>query len=360
MKKITFFTNNMYTRGGTEKVLSLIANELSNQYEVEIISLFKTEDKPNFNFSNKIKVLNIYEQAGIDIVKQYFKVKLHLKTVLRNYQTDNFVVVGMRYFSLVDFMGKKTKLVAWEHYNSYISKIGSLAWFGRIDAKFKADKIIVLTEKDRKNNIKMFKTNPEKIVQIYNPIEYRKTEKEYDIHSKCIVSSGRFNHQKGYDMLVEIAEKVLKKHSDWEWHIYGDGEEKEKIMKLIHEKNLERNVILKGFSKNMNEDYRKYAFFALTSRFEGFAMVNIEAHYAQLPIVAFNCNCGPDEIIQDDVNGFLIDCFDIEAFADKVNYLIEHPEERKKMSEHTNLDKEKLKMENIMKEWEKIIESEKS
>ena len=105
----------------------------------------------------------------------------------------------------------------------------------------------------------------------------------------------------------------------------------------------------------MNEKYKDYAMFVMTSRYEGFAMVNIEAHFAKLPIVSFNCNCGPDEIIQDGINGYLVDCFDTNQMAEKINYLIENSDVRIQMSQNTSLDKEKLDMKNIIKEWEKIL-----
>ena len=110
-----------------------------------------------------------------------------------------------------------------------------------------------------------------------------------------------------------------------------------------------------GRTNKMNELYKKYAMYVMTSRFEGFAMVNIEAHYAKLPIISFNCDCGPDEIIQDGVNGYLVRCFDIDMMANKINYLIENPNVRIDMSSNTLLDKDKLQLENIIFKWKKII-----
>ena len=206
-----------------------------------------------------------------------------------------------------------------------------------------------------KLNIDKFKTQ-DKIVQIYNPSEIGKSLKDYQKDSKKIVSCGRIDSQKGFDMLVDVAEKVLRKHSDWEWHIYGDGPKKEELIKKISEKKLEQNVKLMGKTNKMNELYSEYAMFVMTSRYEGFAMVNIEAHFAKLPIVSFNCNCGPDEIIQDGINGYLVNCFDIDEMAERINSLIENQNLRIEMSQNTFLDKEKLKMDNIMKEWDKILQ----
>ena len=124
---------------------------------------------------------------------------------------------------------------------------------------------------------------------------------------------------------------------------------------LIRKKHLENNVILKGRTNKMDDVYSEYSMFVLTSRFEGLGMVNIEAHKAKLPIVSFNCNCGPGEIIQDGINGYLIGCFDIDKMAEKINYLIENSDIRLKMSNNTMLDKEKLMMENVIDKWKEIL-----
>ncbi len=355
MKKITIFIGNIYTDGGTERVVSLIANELSKKYEVDIISLYKTSETPFYHVNKAVKVFNVLEKELYPFRKYYFYIKSNVKKFFQSYNTDVFIVAGISNTVLTTFMRKKAKYVVWEHCNSAIGKTLSMAWIGRKLAARYADKLVVLTQKDRRNNMKKFGTKENKIVHIYNPIQVTQLKDDYAIESKKLVSCGRICYQKGFDMLVEVAGKVFDKHPDWEWHIYGDGPDREQIEKAIKEKGLGKNIILKGRTNKMNELYKEYAMFVMTSRYEGFAMVNIEAHYAKLPIVSFNCNCGPDEIIQDGINGYIVECFDIEQMANKINGLIENPELRQKMSDNTMLDKEKLKMENIIKEWEKIL-----
>ncbi len=232
-------------------------------------------------------------------------------------------------------------------------KPGCLLYGRKIAAKY-ADKIVVLTKKDMQHNIELYKTK-EKIVQIYNPIEAVPLDDVYKCNSKKIVTVGQLLPVKGHDMLVKVAKKVFAVHPDWEWHLYGEGPERENLQKLINEQGIAKNLKLMGKTNGMNELYKEYAMFVLTSRSEGFAMVNIEAHYAKLPIVSFNCDCGPDEIIQDGINGYLVECFDIDKMADKINYLIENKEVRKRMSDNTMLDKEKLQMKNVIKKWMEIL-----
>lgn len=354
MKKITFFVHNVYSIGGVERVLSLIANELSKKYEVEIISLYKTQEKPFFYLNEKIKLKNILGEKIYNPKKYILYLLYKIKKFFKNYKTDFFVATGIACVPLTMCMKNKAKYIAWEHCNSFAMGDGKLLIWGRKLAAKYADIIVVLTQKDMKNNIEKFCTE-DKIVQIYNPIQYVKLNSSYNLESKKIISCGRICNQKGFDILIDVATKVFDKHPDWEWHIYGDGEDKEKVSQLIKLNCLENNVKLMGQTNQMSELYSEYSMYVMTSRFEGFAMVNIEAHYAKLPIVSFNCNCGPDEIIQDGINGYLIECFDIDKMAEKINYLIEHEELRKDMSDNTYLDKEKLRMSNIINEWEKIL-----
>ena len=354
MKKITFFIYNMYTDGGTERVVSLLANELVKKYKVDIISLYKTAEVPFYNLDSRISLTYILEKE-LNPIRIYFPyLQYKLRKVLKNYETDTFISAGMKYIGLNIFMRKKAKYIAWEHYNCVNTKVGSITWYGRKLAAKYADKIVVLTEKDKQMNINLFRTD-KKIVQIYNPMDTQTLSEKYDVDSKKIVSSGRLSQVKGYDFLMDIAEKVFSKHSDWEWHIYGEGPERQTLENLINQKGLQKNVKLMGRTNKMKELYKEYSMFVMTSRAEGFAMVNIEAHLAKLPIISFNCNCGPDEIIKDGINGYLVECFDLDTMADKINYLIENPDVRKDFSENTAIDKDKLKLENIMKKWEEII-----
>ena len=356
MKKVSFFVYDIYQMGGIEKVVSLIANELAKNYEVEIISLYKKSNAPFYKLDPKIKVWNILEKQ-LDPIKLYYPYLMYrTRKALKNLKTDIFICAGMGYVGLNIFMRKRVKYIAWEHSNSLHGKKGGIMWLGRKLAAKYADKIVVLTKKDEKINCEKYNSDG-KLFQIYNHIEKTKQYHEYVISSNTIVSVGRLSfYEKGLDYLVDVASKVFDKHPDWKWHLYGEGDDRSKVEELIKEKQIEDKFILKGQTKNMNALYREYSMFVLSSRYEGFCMVNIEAHYAKLPIVCFNVNCGPDEIIKDGVNGYLIDCYDTDAMANKINYLIENEELRQKMSDNTMLDKEKLQIENILEKWHQIIE----
>ncbi len=119
MKKITFFVHNAYTTGGVERVLSLISNELSKKYEVEIISLYKTGDKPFFYFNENVKLRNIFGDKIHNLKKYIVYLLYKIKKFFRNYKTDFFVATGMPCVVLTFFMKNVAKYIAWEHSNSH-------------------------------------------------------------------------------------------------------------------------------------------------------------------------------------------------------------------------------------------------
>ncbi len=356
MKKIVFVIRDIFARGGMEKVTTLIANGLSKEYDVHIVSLFKSEKEPFFKIDDNVKVSHIYDIAPLPLKSSYFKVLRSVKAYFKSISDIDVVIsVGSTMIPFVLFLKKRTRIILWEHFHSYFGHVGGLGWLGKKMAAHYDIETVVLTKKDLELNKKRFKTK--RLYQIYNPSEIKENSIPYDKDSKLIISAGRFEEQKGFDFIPEIATFVFSKHPDWQWHIYGNNETEvgSKLRDKLKGYKLDNNVFLKGSVNNLNELYPKYAMFVLTSRFEGFCMVNIEAHASHLPIIAFNCPCGPDEIIQDGINGYLVECFDTKKMGEKINDLIEHQEKRIKMSENTSLDKDKFKFENIIDEWKKIL-----
>ena len=357
-KKIAFFVMNMYKFGGIQKVVSLISNELVKENEITIISLFKNSDELPYELNKKIKVIYIYDKI-LDIRKSFFKIKNRLKKELKKYNFDIFINCGMGYVPLNLFIRKKSTYISWEHSNCMIGKKYGITWLGRYLSNKYADYIIFLTKKDMNNFHRLFKCKDNnKLIQIYNPISISTKSDKYDDKSTKILSCGRLENQKGFDMLIDIAKMVFsnKQTEDWTWDIYGDGSQKEFLKNKIMQENLENKIILKGNVNNMEEMYKYYSFFVLTSRYEGLGMVNIEASSNLLPIVSFNCNCGPDEIILNDVNGYIVECFDKKEMAEKILDLIENKDKRIMFSSKSGLYKDKLSLNYVLQQWKNLIE----
>lgn len=357
MKRITFLVTNIYTCGGVQRVVSTLANELAKkQYDISICSVFKTANSPYFSLDKNINVKNVFDDP-FNLKKGFFKSTIGIRKFLRINPTDILIFSGIGYASIIMLatLGiKNMKVIAWEHQSFGYGKKFGLEWIGKRIASRFMDSVVVLTEEDYKD-YKLNLRNIKNLKQIYNPINKAKAINEYNIDSKYLISCGSIVKQKGFDYAIEVAKKIFKKYPDWQWHIYGDGKEKTTIENMINKYKLSENLILKGYCDNIDEKYKDYSIYVMTSRHEGFPMVLLEAKSNKLPIVSFDCKCGPSEIIEDGINGYLIQCFEVDDMANKVMDLIENNEKRKSFSDKSNLKIDDLDIDKIISQWEELI-----
>jgi glycosyltransferase involved in cell wall biosynthesis len=212
--------------------------------------------------------------------------------------------------------------------------------------------MVVLTDKDKQNylsNIRLCK----EVTVIPNPMG--ELNNDYDVNSKTILSVGLFSIIKRFDRIIPIAKKIFEKHPDWSWVICGDGPERKNLENQISENNLDNKIILTGNVPNITDFYKNAAMFVLTSQMEGLPMVLLEAKAHKLPMVAFDIQTGPSDIIRDNQNGFLIEPYNVKKMAEKINLLIENDELRKQFSDNAVLDSEKFSSERIIEQWTSLI-----
>ena len=354
MKKICFLIGNITRTGGTEKVTCQIAFGLANDFNVYILSLYDNGGQVNFDLSNKILRKRLSSEK-LNSKKDFIRIIHRIRSFVKKYKIDILIDVDtvLDMYSVPALIGLKTKLVSWEHFN-FSESMGTKfrVPFRKYITRF-SDCVVTLTKEDQKM-YKDYFGNRLRIEHIYNPIELTTDNPEYNIMSKTIITVGRLVRVKGYDYLMDVAEKVFDKHPDWELLILGEGEERLTLEQTIAKKNL-KQVKLLGRISNVDDYLKKAAVFVMTSRNEGFPLVLIEAKSNNLPVVSFRCKTGPAELVQDNVNGYLIDCFDIDKMADKICYLIENPEIRERFSKNAKLDTEKMNYDMIMQQWKELL-----
>ena len=252
MKKIAFFKYDITIVGGSERVGVNLINELLNEMEnvkFYIFSLRKKNKFPAYEINNKVEIIYVNRN---NLRLRFFLIKVfyELIKIIRKEKIDIIINVGMAtaIYSCFLKLFMNIKIISCEHSNilnkinnNYVQKINQ-----RISSLL-SDKIVTLTKKDMDGYIKKYNIKKEKIDYIHNFIDdsLSNLKYEYNIQSKKIITVGRFDKVKGYDRLVRIARDVLEKNKEWEWDIYGDGEEFENIKKLIKINNLEKKLILK-------------------------------------------------------------------------------------------------------------------
>jgi len=144
-----------------------------------------------------------------------------------------------------------------------------------------------------------------------------------------ILSVGRYSAEKGQKYLIEAFAGI--KAPDWRLVLVGDGPERENLQNLIHKLNLQTRVKLAGFQKDVDDYYSQSKIFALTSTIEGFPNALLEAMATPLAVVSFDCMAGPADIIDDNVNGLLVEDGNVKQLTEKLHYLINNEDVMKRL-----------------------------
>lgn len=358
MKKIALVKWIIDGTDGGLKVSTNLANELSKVYEVHLISVISTEEI-FFPLNNAVRYKNLSSEK-ISMSKNFVKAVKLLRTYIKKNSIEVLFGIGMtmNIVGIISTIGLSTKFISCDHTNSIVDIDTTMKKLQRYVGAKLADKIITLTTADRNNYIKKYKINSKRVDYIYNWIDSIDVEKKYNLDSKKLITVGRFHKQKGYDYLSKVAIKVLSRYPDWQWDIYGSGNDqiKHDLITELDKGGVLSRVHFKGNVKGTDNIYPDHAIYVMTSRYEGLPLVLLEAKQYGLPIVSFNCPTGPAEIVLNGTNGVLIDNYDTEQMRIKINELIENVELRKKFSQNAMLDTEKFTKDKIIQQWIDLIE----
>lgn len=360
MKKVCFVCWDFSLVGGIESVVTLLSEEFSKYYDVHVVSINNEKGKCNHKLHNNIKYCVINEgknRIKSSCLKSFFPI---LKYITKN-KID--VVFGMGNYTVPVLLPiskfSRAKFIFCDHGAISNQLDDSTTTKFRKIASRNFEKVVTLTERNEEDYINMFSTDPDKVICIHNCIDdkiFEFVSSSYNINSKKIMSVGRFGPEKGYDMLFDVANIVLKKHPDWQWDLYGNGETFEEIKQKIEKHKLKGRLNQKGLVNDIYERYKDYAIYVLPSYREGLPLVLLEAKANRLPVVSFDCVTGPREIITDGVDGFLIDCYNKQTMANKILDLIESNDLRIKMSKNSYINLDKFSKEKILNQWIELIE----
>lgn len=356
MKKIVFFVKNIYERGGIPNVVANVANALSSNdtYKITIISLFKTDEKVAYDIDDSISIESIFDKE-INIRFNYIKILKEYKKIVCKIMPNIMIVSGIGFFHMNYYAAKhlknKCSLIGWEHSCFGDWKVGGLSWLGYRFLK-KYNSLVVLTDG---NKLKYDECNLNiPIKKIYNPIDFKEESNIYLSDSKTIISAGDFIYRKGFDLIPEIGKNIFTIFPEWKWYIYGEGSEKDIIQKKVDSYNLNNNIILSGYTTDLDSKYKNAALFVSTAREEAFGMVIIEAQKNSLPVVAFQ-TYGPSELIIDEINGNIIENQNIAKMCDCLVELMNNEKKRKSYSKHSRDLFYNYSLETIRIEWENLL-----
>ncbi len=214
-----------------------------------------------------------------------------------------------------------------------------------------ANRIIALTEGDANEWRRVI----DQVDVVPNMVEFDAVCRHSDLSSKNVIFVGRMEVQKGLSDLLKVWELVHRCHPEWTLHVYGTGSQREWFVEQVEQINIA--VSVHEPVPIISDKYCDSSMLLLTSTYEPFGLVLVEAMSCGLPVVAFDCPYGPADIIKDGADGFLIKNRDVNAFADRVCQLIEYMDLRQKMGQTAIQSAQRYTPERIMPLWKELFES---
>jgi glycosyltransferase involved in cell wall biosynthesis len=360
-RHIVLISSYLNVPGGYEKIVTNTANLFTeNNYRVTLLIL----DEPATTFyplHKKIQVIQKKmtfgnDQKGNPITRKaiFLKDIRTLRRLLLGIQPD-IIVASEYYFAITSILAgakKFAKIFSWEHHHYGVLKLNRFWRILRQQTYPHLNAVITLNEDERNHYSKLNKN----VVVISNFISQpsrftRQTTGNY------ILTVTRFNHIKGFDLLLKVAERVFGHHSTIKWKIIGYGEQEKELLQFILEKKLsDRFIYVPASDHDITTLYLEANFFVLTSRNECFPMVLLEAQSFGLPCIAFDCETGPRHIIEDNKNGLLIEKENVQQMAEAIIKLWNNKTQQKDMSRSAFNSVQRFYADSIFKHWKSVFE----
>lgn len=375
--RIAYILSALNMVGGLERVVTEKANYFAEKlnYDVYVITAHQ-KNAPFFNpLSPKVRhvdldvdFLKLYHYSFLNRGILYFKLlrvyRKKLETLLRELNLDIAISAISRE---IDFLYKlhdgSIKIVEAHLAKEYLRNLHEMPSRGfpyNLAGKYftwklensvsKFGELVVLTRQDAQSWSKVRSSTV-----IPNALTF-KTNGISNCKNKTIISVGRLYDQKGYDLLIDAWTIVHNTHKDWVLNIFGQGTLHDQLSEKIVGLGLGDRIFLKEPVRNIADKYAGSAFYVMSSRYEGFGMVLIEAMSCGLPVVSFDCPCGPSEIILEGEDGLIVENGNVDELAEKILYMIENEDDRIRMGRNAQRNVQRYNQKMIMGQWSQLFE----
>lgn len=361
--KLLYITNQICGPGGLERVLAIRTDYLIQhyKYEIHIITINQNNSETFYHFNTKIHLHNI----NIESKKVMYlpNLVIGIRKMVKHVAPEIISVCddGLKGFFVPFYISKKYPLIYERHAPKEILAEGRPKNFiNRVKFKMEQiamefgakfyDKFVVLTPQNS------FEWNLNNIIVIPNPLPFKANNPSL-LNTKRVIAVGRHAHSKGYDLLLEIWSEIAFDFPDWELYIFGKKNPALGLEDMAAGMGLSKSVHFKDPVSNIKEEYQKSSIFVLSSRYEGFGMVLIEAMGQGIPCVSFDCPYGPGDIINNGEDGFLIPLGDRQAFRESLKVLMTQEGVRKEMGKLAFEHVDGYLPDAIVPQWHQLFKS---
>lgn len=373
--KIFYCIRATYNPGGMERVmLNKVSYLVRNKgWDITVVTTDQQGRAPFYSFPKEVRMIDLdinyaddndkgalYKIAGY--LKRRRAHRQRLKGLLMSERPDIVVSLFPSESSFIPDIKDGSKKVLELHFCKLFRlqyrRSGLLGLIDRIRTKQderlvrKFDKFVVLTDEDKGYWGKM-----QNIIVIPNAARYM-GDRYTDNSRKRVIAVGRLDYQKGFDRLIQAWEIIQRKEEfqDWILDIFGQGEWHEMLQQMIACAAMTDTVHINPPTNSIADEYANSSLIVMTSNYEGFGMVLVEAMACGVPGIAFDCKCGPKDIIRNGVNGLLVQNGDIKGLAEAMMKLMGNESLRKEMSVHARDVIYTYSEERVMARWVSLFE----
>lgn len=342
---ITFLTASLGS-GGAERVVSLLANRMAAMgHQVEIICLLY--DDIYYKTVSEVKLTVVPRECPGNLAKRLWWLRGY---VMRS-ETDVCIAFteGVYCATICSLLGTKIPVIASERLDP-----SAMSWQRNLLKKIflpRADWLVVQTEHIKR----FFKGNmARKTSIILNPVNDQVFHITPCEKENTIISVARLFPQKSQHVLIEAFAQVSNRFPDWKLVIYGEGPRRKSLQLIIERLQLTGRVLLPGRTEKVIDKLNQAKIFALSSEYEGLSNAMLEAVCVGLPIVSTRVS-GTDELVQDGVNGYVVDTGNVKAIAQALERLMENGQMIEQFGNESKRLAEQFRLDTIVHEWLRLI-----
>lgn len=343
--KVVFIADSLNNGAGTERISVSLMNSLTeNGYEVTVFLL--SENKKSFFSLNEQISVRTFGTASFSCI---LRIRKELKRISPQYVVGISMSCGLLACMASAFT--KSKTITWEHFHR---RAGSrLGYYLRLITALCSYRQVVLTELDKKNYPRWVYR---KIMVIPNYTDLFPASLDLEKNEKIVLSVGRLQRNKRYDLLLEIWKDVSEDFPQWRLVIVGTGPEEKRLRELSDALGLSHTVDFQRPTPNIEKFYQKASLLVTASDFEGFGLTLIEAKSFCLPVIAFDVDYGPKVIIRDGKDGYLVPWNDLSSYGEQMKRLMSDAQKRWDMGRSGYKDyEERFSKEKVLSIWKNIL-----
>ena len=348
--RIAFFIGGM-SRGGAERVISILANEYANKgWKVDILMLLSNQ--VGYELHPNINLISLVGSSG-NYAKNALLWIIKIRKYIRIEKPDRIVSFVGRINALVltATIGMKFPVIVSERNDPKHDGRGKvMLWY--CNAIYHRAKAIVFQNKYEQSCFDKSLESKGRIVP--NPVQVSVTKRD-DGHEFVVTTAGRLNQQKNHFMLIDAMELVHKKYPQVKCRIYGEGDLRDNLQSYIESKALTSVVSLEGNHTDIHERLAECSVFVLTSEYEGLSNALIEAMMIGLPCISTDYP-GADELIDDGSNGRLVKRGDSLALAGLINQMVSSEIDADKLAHRAAEDAKAYRKEHVLHRWHQVID----